>query len=157
MPYICSTPFLPLTSLATITPQFVAGTTIIVLAGLLRRWCYVTLGRFFTFEVTIDRDHKLVTSGPYAYVRHPSYTAGLAMLIGTYLVHFGANEYMTVCHIMSSPAAYLVYLWGISVAYGYVATYRRTFAEDEVLRGRFGGVWDKYRQETPYRLIPYVF
>ncbi|CAF4350854.1 unnamed protein product, partial [Rotaria sordida] len=32
-----------------------------------------TLGAFFTFELTIRSTHKLIKTGPYAYVRHPSY------------------------------------------------------------------------------------
>ncbi|CAF1457475.1 unnamed protein product, partial [Rotaria sordida] len=31
-----------------------------------------TLGAFFTFELTIRSTHKLIKTGPYAYVRHPS-------------------------------------------------------------------------------------
>ncbi len=44
----------------------------------LRWWSQNELGRLFTFEVGIRKGHKLVQSGPYAMLRHPSYT-GLAV------------------------------------------------------------------------------
>ncbi|KAM5531771.1 hypothetical protein V8D89_014541 [Ganoderma adspersum] len=49
---------------------------------------------FFTFEVIIKDDHKLITSGPYSYVRHPSYTGILCLTTGAYLMHFGAGGYV---------------------------------------------------------------
>ncbi|GAW00659.1 ICMT-domain-containing protein [Lentinula edodes] len=42
--------------------------------------CYRTLGQLFVFELRIQKDHRLITEGPYAYVRHPSYT-GLILTI----------------------------------------------------------------------------
>ena len=42
----------------------------------------MTLGRFFTYDVTIQPGHRVVTSGPYRWVRHPSYTGGLLGLLG---------------------------------------------------------------------------
>lgn len=60
------------------------------LAGLaLAIWARFTLGRDWSAQVTLKRDHALVTNGPYAAIRHPIYTAlillfaGLALVIGT--------------------------------------------------------------------------
>ena len=47
---------------------------VIISGGLLRLHCYRTLGRFFTFDVSIHEGHQLVTTGSYSIVRHPSYT-----------------------------------------------------------------------------------
>src|SRR4051794_37745232 len=48
-------------------------------AGLgLRWWAIRTLGKFFTVDVAVHKEHRLVTAGPYAWLRHPSYT-GLLM------------------------------------------------------------------------------
>lgn len=52
-------------------------------AGLLLRWwAIVTLGRFFTVDVTIEKDHQLVERGPFRWVRHPSYTGVLLAFVG---------------------------------------------------------------------------
>jgi protein-S-isoprenylcysteine O-methyltransferase Ste14 len=48
---------------------------------IVRLWAYATLGHLFTFELAIRKGHKLVTTGPYVFARHPSYTAfGLAFI-----------------------------------------------------------------------------
>ncbi|RIA82156.1 hypothetical protein C1645_881195, partial [Glomus cerebriforme] len=40
--------------------------------ALLRLWCYKCLKDFFTFNVTIKENHKLITTGPYSLLVHPS-------------------------------------------------------------------------------------
>jgi protein-S-isoprenylcysteine O-methyltransferase Ste14 len=58
----------------------VAG-LVLMAAGIgLRAWSIVTLGRFFQYRIRVQPGHQVVTSGPYRYVRHPSY-AGIAMVL----------------------------------------------------------------------------
>ena len=57
------------------------------LGGLIRYKCYRALGSMFTFEMSIREGHVLVTSGPYAIVRHPAYTGAILVVIGIFLVH----------------------------------------------------------------------
>jgi protein-S-isoprenylcysteine O-methyltransferase Ste14 len=45
---------------------------------LLVAWIHRTLGRQYSAELAIQKDHALVTSGPYGRIRHPMYT-GLNM------------------------------------------------------------------------------
>lgn len=45
------------------------------------------MGSMFTFEMSIRKNHELVTSGPYAIVRHPGYTSVMLVVIGMLLVH----------------------------------------------------------------------
>jgi protein-S-isoprenylcysteine O-methyltransferase len=61
---------------------FMAGLALLVGGSLLRRHCFRVLGRFFTGAVTIQDDHRVVDSGAYRWVRHPSYTAALLMIVG---------------------------------------------------------------------------
>ncbi|CAG8586417.1 16595_t:CDS:2 [Dentiscutata erythropus] len=39
---------------------------------ILRLWCYKVLDMFFTFNVEIKKNHKLITTGPYRFLIHPS-------------------------------------------------------------------------------------
>lgn len=68
---------------------FVPGTALIALAfalicgGIaLRLWSFRTLGRYFTFQVMTSADQPVITTGPYRFVRHPSYTGILLILAG---------------------------------------------------------------------------
>ncbi|CAF1250310.1 unnamed protein product, partial [Adineta ricciae] len=63
------------------------GYMLMIIGGLGRVWCFKTLGRFFTFEVTIRDSHKLIKTGPYAYVRHLSYTFAIILITGMCLIH----------------------------------------------------------------------
>ena len=155
---ICAAPRTPpsLGALASLSPRFAAGAGLMVAAAVLRMWCYRTLGRLFTFEVAIAPDHELVTHGPYAWARHPSYTGGMAMVASTALLGFGAREYVAQCAVTASRAGVLVWMWCVPAVYGVGALYRRTGVEDAKLRAKFGQTWEEYRRRVPYKLVSYV-
>jgi protein-S-isoprenylcysteine O-methyltransferase Ste14 len=46
-------------------------------------WARVVLGRNWSGTVTYKENHELIVRGPYAYVRHPIYSAMLLMFLGT--------------------------------------------------------------------------
>jgi protein-S-isoprenylcysteine O-methyltransferase Ste14 len=48
----------------------------------LRAWSIATLGRFFQYRIQVQAEHKVVTEGPYRFVRHPSYTGIALVLLG---------------------------------------------------------------------------
>src|SRR5437868_4480557 len=60
----------------------VAAAVLFATGFLLRWWAIVALGRFFTVDVTIEKDHELVERGPFRWVRHPSYTGVLLAFVG---------------------------------------------------------------------------
>src|SRR5437870_11806939 len=63
-------------------PMFAVGVSLILLGSLLRRYCWRTLGEYFTGDVRARAEQPVIRSGPYSLVRHPSYTAGMMMFIG---------------------------------------------------------------------------
>ena len=66
----------------------VAGIALIVLGVALRAWSIATLGRFFQYHIEVQPGHRVVTEGPYRYVRHPSYS-GLALILAGFALATG--------------------------------------------------------------------
>jgi protein-S-isoprenylcysteine O-methyltransferase len=108
-------------------------------AGLiLRWWAIVTLGRFFTVDVTIERDHELVERGPFRWVRHPSYTGVLLAFLGWALT-------------LRNWAAIAVVLVPIFVAF-----LRRMNVEEDALSRALGKRYREYMKRTN-RLVPFLY
>jgi protein-S-isoprenylcysteine O-methyltransferase Ste14 len=61
---------------------FAAGFVIMMGGIALRGWSFRTLGRYFTFTVMVSADQPVVSSGPYRWLRHPSYTGILLVSAG---------------------------------------------------------------------------
>jgi len=64
----------------------VAGLGIWAAGGLLVLWAGRALGRFMTIQIAVASDHELITIGPYARVRHPTYAGAMFLTLGVALV-----------------------------------------------------------------------
>lgn len=100
-------------------------------------WARRVLGRNWSGEITIKEDHELVRTGPYAVVRHPIYTALLAMYAGTAIVSGQVHG-----------------LLGLLV--GIIAYLRKTWMEEANLVNAFGKRYDEYREET-WAIVPGLY
>jgi protein-S-isoprenylcysteine O-methyltransferase Ste14 len=141
-----------------ITPAFIASTVCMTAALLGRLACYRELGQQFTFELSIKKDHRLVTSGPYAFVRHPSYTACILHMVAALVAQLGHGSWWYESGKWGSWAGRtlaLLWLWlHLKTALFFL---RRVKQEDEMLQREFGGGWDEWCKNTPYKLIPWVW
>ena len=142
-----------------LTPLFLAGSLIVWCAAALRVSCYRHLGRHFTFELALRKDHQLVTTGPYAIVRHPSYTASLMFISGSTLLVLVDKGSLCVQLGLRVPRLARVLGTGIIVLTGIALSQfiDRTLVEDRVLKQEFGEEWVRWSQQTRYRLIPGIF
>ena len=68
------------------TLALTAGIVLFAAAKALKWWAILTLGPFWTFRVIVVPDARLVTSGPYRYLRHPNYVAVVGELAGVALM-----------------------------------------------------------------------
>ena len=118
-------------------PLFVVGVLLIVLGSLLRRYCWRTLGEYFTGDVKARPDQPVVTSGPYRWVRHPSYTAGMMMFIGIGLA-------------LGSWFSFALLTIATIATYSY-----RVAVEERVLLATIGERYGSYMKQRK-RFIPYV-
>jgi protein-S-isoprenylcysteine O-methyltransferase Ste14 len=139
-------------------PTFVLGCLTTAASGALRWACYKTLGSLFTFELTLREDHRLVTNGPYAFVRHPSYSGVVLGVVGTLLVHFGPASWWARAGWLGTLGGQVyAFGWCLMEAYVLWSILCRAPTEDEFLRKQFGAEWDAWAERVPYRVIPGVF
>lgn len=69
------------------TPLFFLGVLVTTVGAYIRWLCYRALGKMFTFEMSIRRDHRLIVDGPYSLVRHPGYTGILMTVTGIVMMY----------------------------------------------------------------------
>lgn len=138
--------------------SFMAGVALMMTATCVRVWCYRTLNAMFTFELTIQPEHSLVTHGPYSYARHPSYTAAVLNMLAFLIVHFAYGSWQRECQA-SSQVWYtlLMAVYVLDVAYTVVCLWQRGPVEDAKLRAHFGVRWEEYGKRVPYMYIPLVY
>jgi len=141
-----------------LTLQSTIGMVFIISAGLLRLYCYRTLGRFFTFEVSIRKGHQLVTAGPYSIVRHPSYTAIVLMTTGMILWFMSGGAWLMESGVLGTLPGSTVAFVLMASALGVAASLcRRVPLEDELLKNQFPQEWENWARRVPYALIPRVY
>ncbi|KAI0060187.1 hypothetical protein BV25DRAFT_1807967 [Artomyces pyxidatus] len=137
-----------------VTPVLVAGITSTFLGMVIRVACFRKLGKFFTYQLAIRDKHKLVTTGPYSIVRHPSYT-------GVWLVHGGITAcflakgmWITESGVMHTITGWIAgTLWaGMLVFVTFIGL--RAKEEDKMLHIEFGKEWEAYAKRVPYRYVP---
>ena len=126
----------------------------------IRRSCYRTLGRMFTFELSLRKNHQLITSGPYSVVRHPSYTGGVLALLGALTCYISPGSWFIECSGLFPPSwtEFVVFsCWLIAALIGWLVISPRLRKEDAMLRKEFGSQWDEWSANVPYKLIPGVY
>ena len=151
-------PYLLAPTTLTLPSAFVLGCLMTAASGALRLACYKTLGSLFTFELTLHSDHRLVTGGPYGYVRHPSYSGVVLGVLGTLLVHFGPGSWWAEAGWLDTLAGrvYAIF-WCAMEVYVLSSIMARAPTEDALLKKQFGTEWDEWAARVPYRVIPGVF
>lgn len=77
-----------------------AGLGVLAAGVALRVWAIVTLGRLFKFVVVIQDGHRVVASGPYRLLRHPSYTGALVGFLG---VGMALDNWLSVLILVLIP------------------------------------------------------
>ena len=55
---------------------------VFAMGGILALSAVRHLGKHFVVQIVVAQEHRLVTSGPYARIRHPAYTAAILLSIG---------------------------------------------------------------------------
>ena len=113
------------------------GVALFAAGGVLRLWPVFVLGRRFSGLVAIQPGHRLVTSGLYGVIRHPSYLGLLVNALGWALAFRSGVGVLLAALMLPVLLA-------------------RIRAEEALLASRFGAEYDAYRARTA-RLIPGLY
>ena len=133
--FISKTTFFPLYHSQEIQ---VLGITFLLIGVFMRLMVINNLGKYFTVDVTIKKDHQLKTDGFYKYVRHPAYAFSLLTFVGLAVV---LNNYISA--IVLLVPVFIMFL-------------RRINIEEDVLIEQFGDDYTDYMKKTK-RLIPFIY
>lgn len=115
---------------------FWIGAALTVAGLLFSVWARVHLGRNWSGIVTVKQDHELITSGPYAIVRHPIYTGLLLAFIGSAIAR---GEWRGV----------------VAVAITWWAFYAKMRREERFMCEQFGDAYQGYCERVP-ALVPFL-
>ena len=110
----------------------------LMLFGMLVRWAAITtLGKYFTFNITVQPDQHLIQNGIYKYIRHPSYAGLILIFCG---MGFYFSNWLSLMVLVIPITGVLLF---------------RIYIEERVLHEAFGRVYEEYCAKTK-RLIPKV-
>jgi len=112
------------------------GDIVIVLSFLFIFWV-LKVNSFAAANISVADDHKVIDTGPYAYVRHPMYAGALWLFIGMPLA---LGSWLTICLV---PLVLPLLVW-------------RLVDEERILRRDLSG-YNEYTGRVRHRLIPYVW
>lgn len=112
-----------------------AGSALMLAGGALRRACFRALGEHFSGVVRASADQPVIDSGPYRWIRHPSYSAGFLLFLG---IGFGLGSWLSIAILLLMT--------------GYVYA-RRVAVEERVLLATIGKPYSDYMRRTK-RFIP---
>src|SRR5579863_7964029 len=115
---------------------FWLGAAITVAGLLFAAWARVHLGRNWSRSVTIKQGHELITTGPYAAVRHPIYTGILAGFLGMAIAISQVRGFIVVVLV-------------------FVVFWFKFRMEEQWMRSQFGETYATYARQTA-ALVPYL-
>ena len=120
-----------------VPPWLQAVGLLALIAGYGLAFWAMTVNRFFSSVVRIqtDRGHVVVTTGPYAVIRHPGYTAGIIIMVASGIA---LGSWISAVVLMIGSLPFLLY---------------RAITEDRVLRAELPGYSD-YARRVRWRLFP---
>ncbi len=117
---------------------FFLGVLTLIAGSLLRRHCFRVLGAFFTGAVTIQTEHRVIDSGAYRWVRHPSYSAGMLIVLG---IALALGNWLGV--VVAFALAFLAYSY-------------RAHVEEQALLAALGPPYARFLA-TRKRFLPFIW
>jgi len=114
------------------------GLVLMVASSILLNWAMIENPHFEpTVRIQEDRGHRVVSSGPYGFVRHPGYLSGILWMSAIPLIVGSLYAFVPVA------------LYGALMVL-------RTHLEDRTLHEELAG-YPEYAERVRYRLLPGIW
>jgi protein-S-isoprenylcysteine O-methyltransferase len=114
------------------------GVAIMISGIVFRQYTIAFLGKFFTATIQIQKDHELIQTGPYRYIRHPSYLGILILSMG---LGIALANWISLILCILLPTIGLM---------------QRIRFEEKELEQHFGKQYQDYIKNT-WRVIPLIY
>ena len=116
----------------------IPGFILYISSSIFVNWAMIVNTHFeATVRIQKDRDHKVISEGPYRLVRHPGYLGAILWAIGIPMILGSFYGYI--------PSVVAIILFII-----------RTFLEDKTLQDELDGYYD-YSKKVKFRLLPGIW
>eukprot|EP01084_Bolivina_argentea_P221481 375112_1 len=117
----------------------IIGLSLFSCSYILRYYVIKLMKGQYSFSTTICQNHKLITSGPYQYVRHPAYFASLLRAIGCVLIYdYNLPTVVGCCIVCISQVQSIQF-------------------EETALIKKFGTKYLEYTKSVKYKMLIYVY
>ena len=112
------------------------GLPVYLIFSWIQVWSFKALGDNYSQDIVIKKDHNLVTSGPFRFIRHPQYFSQI-------LINLGAT------------AATLSYVLGALTLIEIPVYIMRAYMEDKLLAKHFGEEFRAYKKKSGF-IFPFI-
>ncbi|NHI91335.1 MAG: isoprenylcysteine carboxylmethyltransferase family protein [Candidatus Lokiarchaeota archaeon] len=114
------------------------GMGVLITGGILMVASRIQLGKFATPVIQIDKDHEIISTGLYKYIRHPMYLGGILMMTGPFLIF--KSLIALICMLI----------------FNIILLTKRMDKEEGMLQKGLGEQYKSYMKRTK-RLIPFIY
>ena len=128
--YIFNPYYLSFANLYLLSSLRIFGILFGIVIDILLFWTFISLGKNISTSLSISKTHKLITIGPYKYVRHPMYILGILLFASLILI----------------ASNWIIGIWGICFQLFVIIV--RTPLEEKMLENYFGNEFEEYKLRT---------
>jgi len=112
------------------------GLPVYLIFSWIQVWSFKSLGDNYSQDIIIKKDHQLITTGPFSYIRHPQYFSQILINIG-------------------GTAATLSYVLGFLTLIEIPIYIMRALLEDKLLAKYFADQFSAYKKKSGF-MIPFI-
>lgn len=115
----------------------IIGLIVFVVCSWTQVWSFKYLGKFYSQEIIVQKEHKLITGGPYKFIRHPQYLSQLLSDLGAGIA-LGGYIIIPLVILLEIPLFIL-----------------RAKKEEEIMGEFFGDQYMNYKKQSGF-MIPFI-